>query len=265
MCSIAYYCIAWHRESSDFSNIGNDGSFTYALREYIMNKINLFALALMATACSTNPSNSAPPAVAATGPMSFFVTSVGGNDGANFGGLAGADAHCQKLAAAAGAGDRTWHAYLSTSGKFDFANPANAVPAVHARDRIGKGPWYNAKGVLIARDIEQLHSNNKINKQTALSETGNTINGRGDKPNQHDILTGSRADGTAFSPHIDTTCGEWTKNDEGSAIVGHHDLNGPTSDNWSKSWNFSHPTKGCSPDGLKSTGGAGLLYCFAVN
>lgn len=195
--------------------------------------------------------------------MSFFVTSTGAGDGANYGGLAGADAHCQKLAAAADAGGRTWRAYLSTSGKIDFKNPQNNVAAVHARDRIGKGPWYNARGVLIARDVEHLHGDNNINKENALSENGNPINGRGDKPNEHDILTGSRSDGTAFAPFTDTTCQDWTSNDQGSAAVGHHDKTGLNNDSWSRSWNFSHQSRGCSQKGLQSTGGAGLLYCFA--
>lgn len=202
-------------------------------------------------------------AIAAENPMSFFVTSVGGADGANFGGLAGADAHCQTLATAAGAGAKTWRAYLSTAGKIDFKNPENNVPAVHARDRIGKGPWHNAKGELIANDVAELHSGNNINKETALSEKGTLVKGRGDKPNEHDILTGSRADGTAFSPFSDTTCQDWTSNDKGSAVVGHHDKIGPNDDNWAKSWNFAHQTKGCSLEALQGTGGAGLLYCFA--
>jgi hypothetical protein len=200
-----------------------------------------------------------------TGPMSFFVTSTGGGDGANFGGLEGADEHCQDLASDAGAGDKTWHAYLSTSGRLDTANPENNTASVHARERIGTGPWFNAKGVLIARDVEQLHSNNNINKQTALNEKGEVINGRGDKPNEHDILTGSRTDGTAFSPLTDLTCKNWTSNEEGAAAVGHHDLNGPVPDNWAKSWNFSHFSRGCSQEALKSSGGAGLLYCFAID
>jgi len=227
-----------------------------------------------ATAPATMPSGTpkggaesgSAPESAMTGPMSFFVSSVGGPDGANFGGLAGADAHCQKLAEAVGAGNKTWHAYLSTSGKLDFANPANNVPAVHARDRIGKGPWFNAKGIMIAKDVEQLHSGNNINKETALNEKGEVVNGRGDKPNTHDILTGSRADGTAFAPFPwDTTCGDWTKNGEGNAMLGHHDRNGPNSDNWSKSWNSAHLSVGCSADALTKTGGAGLLYCFTTN
>ena len=203
------------------------------------------------------------PVLAQDKSMSFFVTSTGGGDGANYGGLEGADAHCQKLAAAAGSGNKTWRAYLSTSGKIDFKNSKNNVAAIHARDRIGKGPWFNAKGVLIARDIDQLHNSNNINKEKGLSENGNPIKGRGDKPNEHDILTGSRSDGTAFAPFTDTTCSGWTSNEKGSAVVGHHDKSGPNNDNWSKSWNFAHQSKGCSQKGLQATGGAGLLYCFA--
>jgi len=222
-----------------------------------MNRITWTAVAATAllAACATGPS---------TGPMSFFVTSVGSGDGANLGGLSGADAHCQKLATAAGAGARTWRAYLSASGKF-AAPPAAAVPSVHARDRIGKGPWFNAKGELIARDVAHLHNGNRINKLTALTEKGGTINGRGDNPNDHDILTGSRADGTAFAPQTDTTCGNWTKNGEGSAIVGHHDRIGPLPENWATSWNFSHQSAGCSTEALRRTGGAGLFYCFAAD
>lgn len=203
------------------------------------------------------------PAASEDRPMGFFVTSVGMGDGGKLGGLEGADAHCHKLASAAGFASKTWRAYLSTSGKIDFKSPENNVAAIHARDRIGKGPWHNAKGVLIARDIEQLHSSNNINKETALSEKGNLVNGRGDKPNQHDILTGSRSDGTAFAPFTDTTCKDWTSNDKGSAAVGHHDKTGLNNDSWSKSWNFSHQSKGCSQKNLEGTGGAGLLYCFA--
>ena len=202
---------------------------------------------------------------AMTGPMSFFITSEGGGDGANFGGIDGADEHCQDLASDAGAGSKTWRAYLSKSGRYNPKNAQNNAASVHARDRIGTGPWFNAKGVLIARDVQHLHSDNNINKQTALSEKGDVINGRGDKPNKHDILTGSRADGTAFSPHMDLTCGNWTRNEEGAAAVGHHDVTGPMPDNWARSWNFSHFSRGCSQDALKSSGGAGLLYCFAID
>jgi hypothetical protein len=213
------------------------------------------AVSLLA-ACATGPS--------ATGPMSFFVTSAGMGDGANLGGLTGADAHCQRLAGAAGAGNRSWRAYLSTSA-VAAAGAAAAQPAVHARDRIGKGPWYNAKGVMVARDVGHLHNGNNLNKATALSEKGEPIKGRGDTPNMHDVLTGSRVDGTAFSPLTDTTCGNWTKNGDGSAIVGHHDRLGLVPDAWALSWNFSHPSRGCSQDALKSTGGAGMFYCFAAD
>jgi hypothetical protein len=204
------------------------------------------------------------PQAPATGPMGFFITSVGMGNGANLGGLAGADAHCQKLAAAAGAGNRTWRAYLSVPGSFPSA-AASAVQGTHARDRIGKGPWFNAKGALVARDVAHLHNGNLISKTTALDERGNPIKGRGDQPNEHDMLTGSRADGTAFAPQTDTTCKAWTSSSDGSAIVGHHDLVGPLNDAWSKSWNFSHQTAGCSQQQLVSTGGAGKFYCFASN
>jgi hypothetical protein len=193
--------------------------------------------------------------------MSFFVTSAGPGDGANLGGLAGADAHCQKLATAAGAGNKTWKAYLSTGF-------TPATPAVNARDRIGTGPWHNAKGQLIARDLVQLHDGNNLNLDTALDERGNKVNGRADRPNTHDILTGSRPDGTAFSgnPRLpDMTCGSWTKNGAGSAMVGHHDRGGLDPNPWSSSWNSSHNTIGCSQDNLRATGGAGLFYCFATN
>ena len=193
--------------------------------------------------------------------MSFFVTSTGSGKGADLGGLAGADQHCQALAGAAGAGGKTWRAYVSTQGK-------DGAQTVNARDRIGKGPWRNAKGELIARDVDQLHSaSNNVTKQTALSEKGQPISGRGDTPTQHDILTGSRADGTAFSSgDPDMTCGNWTRSGaEGVAVVGHHDRNGPTADPWSTSWNSSHQSRGgCSQEALRGTGGAGLLYCFAA-
>lgn len=186
--------------------------------------------------------------------MSFFVTSVGVGDGANLGGLEGADAHCQSLAEAAGAGDREWRAYLSTSGE----------GGVDSRERIGDGPWVNAKGVEIAASVDELHTvPNKVNKETALDEKGGTVKGRSDEPNQHDILTGSQQDGTAFPAGEDRTCGNWTSNGEGAAMVGHHDLIGnPQGINF---WNFSHSTRGCSQENLVSTGGAGLFYCFAAD
>ena len=195
--------------------------------------------------------------------MTFFVTSVGAGKGANLGGLEGADKHCQALAQAGGAGERTWRAYLSTQA------PGLSDPNfVNARDRIGTGPWQNAKGVVIARNIEDLHSaNNNINKDTAIDEKGQPVKGRVDKPNEHDILTGSRPDGTAYAgaPFADMTCGNWTKGGtEGSAMVGHFDRGGPIDTTWATSWNSSHPTRGCDQPGLISTGGAGLLYCFAA-
>jgi hypothetical protein len=213
------------------------------------------AAAAFLTSCATTPP---------TGPMGFFVTSAGSGKGADLGGLAGADAHCQKLAAAAGAGGRTWRAYLSVSPTFPSGtNPA--VPAVNARDRIGKGPWYNAKGVLIAHNVDHLHNGNRINKATALDERGRLVNGRGDTPNEHDILTGSRADGTAFAPQTDTTCKAWTSSTDGSAVVGHHDRVGPLPEVWARSWNFSHQSVGCSQEALIRTGGSGRFYCFAAD
>ena len=192
--------------------------------------------------------------------MTFFVTSAGPGDGGNLGGIAGADRHCTTLATAAGSSGKTWHAYLSTQG-------ANAV---NAKDRIGRGPWQNAKGTVIAKDVADLHgASNNLTKQTALNEKGEVINGRGDTPNRHDILTGSQADGTAFTGADDRTCGNWTKNGAGAAMVGHSDRTGLDESAPAKSWNASHPSRGpgggCSQADLKSTGGDGLLYCFATN
>lgn len=216
----------------------------------------LGSIALLA-ACAT-PSSS--------GPMGFFVSSTGSGQGANLGGLAGADALCQRLATAAGAGSRTWRAYLSVPSTFPSASNAAGVPAVNARDRIGTGPWYNARGALVARNLEHLHNGNNLSKETALDERGNVVRGRGDQPNEHDILTGSRADGTAFAPQTDTTCKAWTSSTDGSAIVGHHDRSGPMMpERWATSWNFSHPTPGCSQEALGRVGGSGRLYCFAAN
>ncbi len=193
-------------------------------------------------------------------PMSFFVTSVGLGDGANLGGLAGADKHCQALAQAAGAGNRTWRAYLSQTAE-------GQVPAINARDRIGSGPWYNARGTLIAASVADLHGDhqrdrNNIRKPTALDEKGEVVNGAGDTPNAHDILTGSDSHGRALIGRPDvTTCNNWTSKAAGNAMVGHHDrLGGPNA-----SWNAVHMSNGCSQENLVSTGGAGLLYCFAVN
>ncbi len=197
--------------------------------------------------------------------MTFFLTSVNPGKGGDLGGLAGADAHCQALAAKAGAGNRTWRAYLSTQG-VELGDKG----VVHARDRIGSGPWHNAKGVRVARDVEDLHSErNNVTKETALDERGGPVNGRTDKPNRHDILTGSRPDGTAMAPSGrfgDMTCGNWTNgSDKGAAMLGHHDRSGPTTDAWAVSWNSAHPSIGCNLGLLAKTGGAGLFYCFAVN
>jgi hypothetical protein len=192
--------------------------------------------------------------------MSFFVTSVGSGKGADLGGLDGADQLCQRLAGAAGAGAKTWRAYLSTQA-------VGGATAVNARDRIGRGPWKNAKGVVIAKDVAELHGANNLTKQTALTEAGNPVNGRGDTPNTHDILTGSQPDGTAFPPGSDQTCGNWTKSGaDGAAMLGHHDRSGPDESAPSKSWNSSHASRGgCSQEALRGTGGSGLLYCFAAN
>jgi len=190
--------------------------------------------------------------------MTFFVTSTGNGKGANFGGLEGADQHCQALATAVGAGHRTWRAYLSVS-------PTRSSPTVNARDRLGTGPWHNVKGVLIASNVAELHGNNHLNKQTALTEKGAVVNGRGDNPNMHDILTGSTPDGMAIPGDKDTTCNNWTSDTAGRAMVGHHDRMGLGDDAAAKSWNSSHLSAGCSLAALKKTGGAGLLYCFASN
>jgi hypothetical protein len=203
------------------------------------------------------PAGAAQPA-AQPQPMSFFVTSVGKGDGANLGGLAGADAHCQALAKTAGRGDAVWRAYLSTQG-------ANAV---NARDRIGSGPWHNFRGQVISANtgvlhgdtIEQARIGNPLGKQLALTEKGELVNGVGDKPNQHDILTGSTADGRAYTDTADHTCNNWTSNSAGSAQLGHSDKQG----GGNSSWNSTHASKGCSQDNLIGTGGAGLLYCFAA-
>jgi hypothetical protein len=210
--------------------------------------------AAILAACASTPTS---------GPMGFFITSTGPGNGADLGGLAGADAQCQRLATAAGAGKRSWRAYLSTSPV--LSTPP--VAGINARDRIGKGPWFNVKGELIARDVEQLHSSsNNITKATALTETGATVNGRGDTPNIHDILTGSRPDGTSLPPVPNNqTCGNWTQSGEGSAMTGHHDRSGPVPEPWAMSWNSAHATRGCGAEALKSTGGAGLFYCFAAD
>jgi hypothetical protein len=193
------------------------------------------------------------------GDMTFFVTSAGKGEGANLGGLEGADAHCNQLAKAAGSKHDNWHAYLSTTAPGGEAG-------VNARDRIGKGPWRNAKGVVVAKNVADLHSDkNKIDKETALTEKGEQVSGRGDAVNTHDMLTGSDPAGMYSTAGGDTTCGNWTKSAEGSAIVGHHDRKGLKETRHMKSWNSAHGTAGCGQDALKSTGGAGLLYCFVPN
>lgn len=202
------------------------------------------------------------PAQAQQATMTFFITSAGLGNGADLGGLEGADRHCQSLAQAAGAGGHTWRAYLSTQA-------VGGAQAVNARDRIGRGPWQNTKGVVIAKDVDELHGNNNLTKQTALNEKGEMVNGRGDTPNRHDILTGSTPDGRAFPPGEDRTCGNWTKSTQGAAMVGHHDRMGLNEEPPAKSWNSSHPSRGpdggCSQADLRSTGGDGLFYCFASN
>jgi hypothetical protein len=203
-----------------------------------------------------------PGARAQQSEMSFFVTSSGIGKGADLGGLEGADRHCQQLGQAAGAGSRTWHAYLSTQ-------EADGKPAVNAKDRIGRGPWRNAKGVVIAKDPDELHGNNNLTKQTALTEKGEVVNGRGDTPNKHDGLTGTQMNGTAFPPGEDRTCRNWTSSTQGAAMVGHIDRQGLSDTEAAKSWNSSHasrgPDGGCSQADLRSTGGDGLFYCFAAN
>lgn len=217
----------------------------------LLSSVSALALPLVLGSCA------APMQGAAGAPgLSFFITSAGPGNGANLGGLAGADEHCRRLAAAVGAGMRTWRAYLSTSAR-------SGQPAVNARDRIGQGPWYNAQGVMVARNVAELHGeSNNLGKQTSLNERGEVVNGRGDTPNRHDILTGSQLDGTAFAGADDRTCQNWTSAGEGSAQVGHHDRQGG-GDNPS-SWNSAHASRGCSEANLQGTGGDGLFYCFAI-
>jgi hypothetical protein len=190
--------------------------------------------------------------------MTFFVSSTGSGKGGDLGGLAGADRLCTSLASAAGAGNHAWHAYLSTV-------PNGSTPGVNARDRIGQGPWTNAKGVVIAQNLTELHGINNLTKKTALTEKGEVVNGFGDTPNQHDILTGSQPDGTAIAGNVDTTCGNWTKSSDGAAMLGHSDRTGPNDAVPLRSWNSAHQSRGCSVDALKSTGGDARVYCFATN
>jgi len=237
----------------------NNGAPRINREDAMKNSASIALLALAAVSLLA-----ARPAQAQTAGTSFFLTSNGIGNGGNLGGLAGADNHCQSLAQAAGFGaPKTWRAYLS-------AQAADGQPAVNARDRIGKGPWQNSKGVVIAKDVADLHSaGNNLTKQTALSEKGEVINGAGDTPNRHDVLTGSQADGTAFAAGEDRTCKNWTSYTQGAAMVGPFDRKGMRDDEPSKSWNSSHPSRGpdggCSQADLKSTGGDGLLFCFAAN
>jgi hypothetical protein len=193
--------------------------------------------------------------------MSFFVTSTPIGKGGDLGGLAGADAHCQQLAAAVGAGGKTWHAYMSTS-----TNAANPGATVNARDRIGRGPWKNARGVVIATSVDDLHSDgNKITKESGLTEKGTVVNGVGDTPNQHDMLTGSQMDGRAFPDNVNMTCGNWTSSQYGTALVGHVDRRGNADTVFQHNWASSHMSRGCTQPDLVATGGNGLFYCFATN
>jgi len=222
---------------------------------YAVCPYGLSILLLVTTLSACKNSDPSPAGARGDMSMSFFLTSAGPGDGANLGGLTGADQHCERLAETVGAGGRTWRAYLSTSASGNQA-------AVNARDRIGTGPWYNADGVRVAQNVADLHSeNNNLTKETVLNEQGEIVNGRGDSPNRHDILTGSQPDGTAFPAGEDHTCRNWTSNGEGSASVGHHDRQGggdnPTS------WNAAHGSRGCSQENLQGTGGDGLFYCFA--
>ncbi|WP_085316590.1 lectin [Derxia lacustris] len=232
-----------------------------------INKIRAaLALGAAALAAPLALAQNAPPAAISPAEaaklFSFFITSAGPGKGADLGGLAGADAHCQKLASAVGAGDKTWHAYLSTQA-------AGGQPAVDARDRIGKGPWYNTRGAVVARDVAHLHGDtldaarlgNNISWATAFTEKNEAVKRAGDQPNQHDILTGSTPDGRAYTDAADHTCKNYTSSGEGSAQVGHFDRTG----GGNTSWNSTHASRGCSQENLVSTGGAGLFYCFAVN
>ena len=224
-----------------------------------MNSAKRFSVFALAASMVLGASGASP---AQQANMSFFVTSAGSGKGADLAGLAGADRICQQLAQVVGAGSHTWHAYLCTQA-------ADGQPAVNARDRIGHGPWQNAKGVVVAKDVDELHGDNNLTKQTALTEKGDVVNGRGDTPNKHDALTGSQPDGRAFPPGDDKTCHNWTGSTQGAAMLGHIDRQGLRDDAQSKSWNSSHlsrgPDGGCSQADLRSTGGDGLFYCFAAN
>ena len=234
-----------------------DNPATLQLMEITMQ--SRIKIAILASTAAAILGACAPMSQGPTSPMTFFLTSANPGTGADFNGLAGADAYCRKLARSVNAGGKTWRAYLS-------AAPTATSPAVNARDRIGSGPWQNAKGQAVATSVDDLHGpNNKLDKQSALTEKGDVISGRGDPVNMHDILTGSTDAGRLDTSAADTTCGNWTKNGLGSAIVGHHDRIGLTDTAPAKSWNASHATRACDMASLKATGGAGLFYCFAAN
>jgi hypothetical protein len=248
------------RGNNNWRGVLNDASRTSSKVE---EQMRFPVKTVVACAAIISATLSAQPASAQSANMTYFLTSSGPGKGADLGGIEGADRHCATLAKAAGATATNWRAYLSTQA-------ADGKPAVNARDRIGKGPWQNAKGVVVAKDVADLHgAGNNLSKQTSLSEKGEVINGRGDTPNRHDVLTGSQPDGTAFGPEADRTCKNWTSSTQGAAMVGHMDRLGLRDDDASKSWNSSHPSRGadggCSQNDLKSTGGDGLLYCFAAN
>ncbi len=230
-------------------------------RIYSETRVAITAAALAAGLAVAGYSSSV---LAQDGDMTFFITSAGPGNGADLGGLEGADAHCGKLAAAAGSKLTDWKAYLSVSATIDRSGDSpKVISGVDARDRIGTGPWHNAKGVLIANNVEELHSEaNAINKENGLDESGNLVNARGDKPNKHDILTGSTPQGQYSTAGGDTTCSGWTSSGEGSAIVGHHDLAGLSQDRHMVSWNSAHGSAGCGAEDLPRTGGDGLFYCF---
>jgi hypothetical protein len=233
---------------------------THQRNIFILGTVALFLLGaylFVSGQLTTKSSSTEKEVVDEKSSMSFFVTSSNPGRGGDLGGLEGADLYCQTLAETVGGGNKTWKAYLSTTDK-------NDGQVVHARDRIGTGPWYNAAGVLVASSVDELHTNNFISKETALSERGEKISGRGDTPNLHDILTGSQADGRAnTTAQTDTTCNNWRSSEDGSATVGHHDRVGINETAPMKSWNASHATRGCSMEALKGTGGGGLFYCFA--
>jgi hypothetical protein len=223
-------------------------------RSLVIAASSLAAMTVLLGACAGSMMGSG----SSTG-LSFFISSTGSGRGGDLGGLAGADRLCTTLATAVGAGNKTWRAYLSTQPA------AGSETAVNARDRIGKGPWRNAKGVVIAQNVTELHGSNNINKETALTEKGEVVNASGDTPNMHDILTGSQPDGTAIAGSVDTTCRNWTSSGEGAAMVGHHNRAGLDDSAPAKSWNSSHQSRGCSLDALKATGGDARIYCFAAN